>query len=215
MEYQDFSEEINKKIESIKNKVLSGEVSLLDIELVSIFEDLKDSLNIYNINKYSMTYNDAFQLLYQKFEELKIFLSYLDNKEKFFDLIKTNPKDKEIYQLFDDCWREPFIIDVLSLKFLEYSKDKLVTPKGEPLIIESIDKIVSKESFLLEIPTKKFTEKMMLFFNIIKNKLPCSYDEIFEDEYDQIKIFENFVYLLHLLQLGKIKYQKETNFLYL
>ena len=49
----------------------------------------------------------------------------------------------------------------------------------------------------------------------IKNRLPCLYDDIFEDEHDQLKIFENFVFLLHLLQLGKIKYQKETNFLYL
>ena len=42
-----------------------------------------------------------------------------------------------------------------------------------------------------------------------------SYDEIFEDEHDQIRIFENFVYLLHLLQLNLIKYQKETKYLYL
>lgn len=215
MEYKDFSEEINKKIESIKNRVLSGEISLLDIELVPIFENLKDTLTIYNINKYSMTYKSAFQLLSQKFEELKIFLSYLDNRDKFFDFLKTNPKDTEIYQLFDDCWREPFIIDVLSLKFLEYSKERLITTKGEPIIVKSIEKIETKDNFLLEIPSQKFTEKMMVFFNIIKNKLPCPYEEIFEDEPDQIKIFENFVYLLHLLQLGKIKYQKETNFLYL
>jgi len=188
---------------------------LLDIELVPIFENLKDSLNIYNIDKYSLTYNDAFKLLYQKFEELKIFLSYLDNKEKFFDFLKTNPKDVEIYQAFSDCWREPFIIDALSFKFLEYSKDRLITKRVKPLIIESIDKIDSKESFLLEIPTQKFTDKMMAFFVSINNKLPCSYDEIFADESDQMKIFENFVYLLHLLQSGKIKYQKETNFLYI
>ena len=37
---------------------------------------------------------------------------------------------------------------------------------------------------------------------------------IFGDEQDQAKIYEIFVYLLHLLQLGKIKYQKETNTLY-
>ena len=215
MEYQDFSEEINKKIEDIKTRVLSGEISLLDIELVPIFENLKDSLNIYNINKYSTTYMSAFQLLSQKFEELKIFLNYLDNKDKFLNYIKTNPKDTEIYQLFEDCWREPFTINTLSMEFLEYSKDRLVTKKGVPFTIEPINKIDLKENFLLEIPDKKFTEKMSAFFDSIKNKLPCSYDEIFDDEDDQIKIFEYFIYLLHLLQVGKLKYQKETNFLYL
>ena len=215
MEYKDFSEELNNRIESIKNKVLAGEISLLDVELVPIFENLKDSLTIYNISKYSSIYKSAFQLLSQKFEELKIFLSYLDNQDKFLKFLKSNPKDIEIYQLFEDCWRDPFIIDTLSLEFLEYSKDRLVTKKPEPLKIEHLDKINLKETFLLEIPEKRFTDKMLAFFNIIKDKLPCSYEEIFEDEFDQRKIFENFVYLLHLLQLGKIKYQKETNFLYL
>ncbi len=215
MEYKDFSEEINNKIETIKNRVLSGEISLLEIELVPIFENLKDSLTIYNISKYSRTYKSAFQLLSQKFEELKIFLSYLDNQDKFLKFLKANPRDIEIYQVFENCWREPFNIDALSLKFLEYSKERLVLEKGEPLKIEPIEKIKLKEDFILEIPEKRFTEKMLAFFNIIKDKLPCSYEEIFEDELDQMKIFENFVYILHLLQLGKIKYQKETNFLYL
>jgi len=215
MEINDFSEELNKKIEGIKTKVLSGEVSLLDIELVSLFENLKDSLNIFNINNYSMTYKNAFQLLSQKFEELKIFLSYLDNKDKFLAFLKTNPKDTEIFQLFEDCWRDPFTIDALSLEFLEYSKDRLAARKGEALVIEPINKVEIKENFILELTSGKFTEKMLAFYETIKDRLPCSYDEIFEDEKDQLRIFENFVFLLHLLQIGKIKYQKETNFLYL
>ena len=215
MESKDFSEEINNTIETIKNRVLSGEISLLEIDLVPIFENLKDSLTIYNISKYSRTYKSAFQLLSQKFEELKIFLSYLDNQDKFLKFLKANPRDIEIYQVFEDCWREPFNINALSLKFLEYSKERLVLEKGKPLKIEPIDKIKLKEDFLLEIPEKRFTERMLAFFNIIKDKLPCTYEEIFEDELDQMKIFENFVYILHLLQMGKIKYQKETNFLYL
>ncbi len=215
MEYQDFSIEINKIIEDIKIRVLSGEVSLLDIELVPIFENLKDSLNIHNINRYSTTYMNAFQLLSQKFEELKRFLNYLDNKDIFLSYLKTNPKDTEIIELLGDCWKEPFTINTLSFDFLEYSRERLVANKGEPLKIEPIDRISVKEEFLLEIHDKKFTEKMNKFFDSINDKLPCSYDDIFDGEENQIKVFEYFVYLLHLLQLGKLKYQKETNFIYL
>lgn len=215
MEYQDLSIEINKIIEDIKNRVLLGEISLLNIELVPIFENLKDSLNIYNINKYSNTYMNAFQLLSEKFEELKIFLEYLDNKDTFLNYVKKNPKDTEITKLLEDCWKEPFTLNSLSLGFLEYSKERLITKKSEPLKIEPIDKISLKENFLLEIHDKKFTEEMNAFFDSIREKLPCSYDDIFNDEDDQLKVFEYFVYLLHLLQLGKLKYQKETNFLYL
>jgi hypothetical protein len=215
MEFADFSEEINNKIEDIKSKILSREISVLDIELVPIFENLKNSLNIYNLNKYSLTYKNAFQLLNQKFEELKVFLNYLDNKDKFLDFLKANPKDREIDQLFDDCWRAPFTIESLSFKFLEYSKSRLIDEKSDPIVIKPIDKVYVKENFLLEIPSEKFTEKMMSFYEKIKRKLPCCYDDIFEDELDQIRIFEDFVYLLHLLQLNLIKYQKETKFLYL
>ena len=41
-ETKDLSEEINKKIEEIQLKALSGEISLLDLKLVPIFENIKD-----------------------------------------------------------------------------------------------------------------------------------------------------------------------------
>ena len=56
---------------------------------------------------------------------------------------------------------------------------------------------------------------MLDFYEEIKVKFPCPFDDIFEEQKDQLKLFENFVYLLHLFQLGKIKYQKETEFLYI
>lgn len=214
-ESKDLSEEINRKIEEIQLKVLSGEVSLLDFELVPIFENIKDTLNIGNINKYSMAFKNGFQLLVQKFEELKILISSIDNNDGFFQYLRSNPDDSELYQLLNDCWITPFSIESLSLNFLNYSKEKLSKERGYPIIIDHLDKVKIKHSFLLEVPEFKFTEKIMNFYNAIKNKLPCSFDEIFETEHDQIEIYEKFVYLLHLLQLGKIKYQKETNFLYI
>ena len=56
---------------------------------------------------------------------------------------------------------------------------------------------------------------MTEYFNGIKDKLPCSFNDIFGKEKIQEKIYENFVYLLHLLQLGKIKYENETKTLYI
>ena len=214
MEHLDYSKEITKKVEDIKNKVLSGEISLLDIELASIFTELKDTLNTYNLNKYSKTFKKAFNLLTQKFEELKLLLNSLHGEEISMNFLNTNPEDLEIYQLFKGCWRKPFILNALSSKFLEASKDRLVREKGDPITIELVERITIKEEFLLEAPSQKFTEKMMIFFNSIKDKLPCSYDEIFEESKSQVKLFENFVYLLHLLQINKIKYEKNTNTLY-
>ncbi len=215
MEAEDFSEEINNEIEIIKKKVISGEKSLLEIELVPLFVNLKKNLNVDNLDKSSSTYNRIFHLLAQKFEELKLLLSSLDQTQIFLDYLKTNPGDLEICQFLEGCWRKPFTIDTISLDFLESSKNKLTREKGETLTLELVNKIDIKEDFLLEIPTKKFTDKMMEFFNSIKDKLPCSYEDVFKDEKTQSKLFENFVYLLHLLQLNKIKYEKNTNMLYL
>jgi chromatin segregation and condensation protein Rec8/ScpA/Scc1 (kleisin family) len=117
--------------------------------------------------------------------------------------------------LFNTCWIKPFSIESLSLNFLGSSKEKLDRGESYSVTIDHLDKVIVKQNFLIEVPRLKFTEKIMSFYNNIKNKLPCLFDEIFEDEQDQIKIYEKFVYLLHLLQMGKIKYQKQTNFLYI
>ncbi|MHA2007511.1 MAG: hypothetical protein ACXABO_07100 [Promethearchaeota archaeon] len=215
MNSKDFSVEINEKIKEIQNLVSSGEISLLDTELAPIFENLKDSLNVHNINNYSRTYKDAFILLNHKFEELRILLSYLDNSKKFMEFAKRTPDDQEIYSLFEGCWREPFNIKSLSINFLETSTERLSRDKGELVTINHLEPINIKGNFLLAVPQEKFTDKIARFYNKIKPKLPCLYEKVFEEEHDQLKIYENFVYLLHLLQVGKIKYQKETNFLYI
>ena len=137
-ESKDLSEEINRKIGEIQLKVLSGEISLLDLELVPIFENIKDTLNIGNINKYSMAFKNGFQLLVQKFEELKILINSLDKGNSFFQYLKSNPNDSEIYQLFNDCWVKPFNIESLSLNFLDYSNEKLSKERGGPLTIDHV-----------------------------------------------------------------------------
>ena len=100
------------------------------------------------------------------------------------------------------------------MDFLEISKERLSTLIRKSYSIEHLQKKEGGGEFILEVPKLKFSEKMIEFFNSIQGKLPCSFDEAFQGDSDQIKIFEKFVYLLHLLQLGKIKYQKETKALY-
>ena len=83
------------------------------------------------------------------------------------------------------------------------------------LEIVHLKKIPSKEDFLIEVPEFQFIEKLNKYYDEIIKKLPCVFDQIFEEERNQIKIYEHFIYLLHLLQQGRIKYHKETNTLYL
>ena len=212
---EDFSEEINKKIEDIQKRVLAGKLTLLDLELAPLFNELENTLSVYNLNKYSKSYKNATELLSQKFNELKNLLSSLDTEKKFMAYLKSNPDDSSISDLMKDCWREPFNIEVLSLKFLEDSKNKLSIDRSSSMTIEHLDKLKVKNNFLLEMPRHNFTEKMTEYFNGIKDSLPCSFNDIFAKEKIQEKIYEKFVYLLHLLQQGKIKYENETKTLYI
>jgi len=214
IENDDISEVINKKIEDIRNKVFSGEISLLNLELEPIFIDLKESLSVYNIFGHSKIYKEACKLLSQKFEDLKNLLSSMDNEKDFFNYIKLNPSDIDIYHLFEGCWIKFFTIDALSTKYMESCSKSLSGREKSPVNIEHLNKESFEGDFLLEISMQQYSKKIMDFFNEIKEKLPCKFEEIFEHEEDQFKIYDNFIYLLHLIQSGLIKYQKETNYLY-
>jgi len=211
----DLSEELNKKIEIIKDDILSGKTCLLELELNPLFHELKDSLSIFNIENYSLTYKNVCELLNEKFEELKKLLSSLNIDEKFLEFMKAYPEDEEIFEIFKGCWRKVFYIDGMSLNFLEYASDRFCKERIMELEITHLKKGKIDDHFLLEIPKYKFTEKMTLFFNKIKEKLPCYFEDVFDDEVDQMIVYENFVYLLHLLQLNKIKYEKNTKTLYI
>ena len=212
---KDINQELNEKIAEIQKKILSGDINLLDLELVPLFDELKDSLTVQNLEESSETYKNACVLLEKKFDELRSMLSSLESEKQFLNFLNSNPSDLEIYDLLKECWRDVFTIDALSLDFLEVSQKRLEIDRRGPITIEHLHKTKIKDKFLLEIPKHKFTEKMMKFYNSIREKLPCSLEDIFEDYTDQEMIYEDFVYLLHLLQLGKLKYLKETNVIYL
>ena len=213
-ESKDNSKKLNKKIGEIQKQVIEGKISLLDLELVPIFNELKNSLNVYNLNMYSLTYKEACSLLKNKFNELKKLLTASNIEQNFLQYINANPSEEEISQLFSGCWNKIFSINALSFQFLMESKDRLCHEKPHSFVFESQEEEKVNDEFILEIPMLKFTEKMNKFFNSIQNMLPCSFESIFERERDDLTLCNNFVYLLHLLQTGKIKYQQETHFLY-
>jgi len=209
------TENLNNRIGEIQRKILSGEIKLLDLQLVPLFNELKDSVTVLNLEKSSLTYKNACSLLNQKFDELKSILNSLESQEKFLTYLNSKPSDLELYNLLNECWREIFTIDTLSLDFLELSQERLGIDKGGPIIIKHLSKVKVKDDFLLEIPKRKFTEKMMKFYDSIIEKLPCQFEDIFKGETDQQKIYDNFVFILHLIQSHKINYLKETNTLYI
>jgi len=215
VEELDLSDKINKRIALIKDDVLSGKINLLELQLNPIFSEIKNSISIHNIENYSQSYVNAVELLNDKFEELKNLLSSLDIEKKFEDFLKTHPNEDQISDIFRGCWRETFHFEPISLKFLDYASNRYIRERITHYTIEHLTREKTNDQFLLEVPKYKYTEKISAFYDKIKKKLPCFFEDVFDNELDQIEIYEQFVYLLHLLQLGKIKYQKDTNTLYI
>jgi hypothetical protein len=206
--------DIINQIEQIKNDVFSGKLSLIDLKLSPIFQELKNTLNMVNLIKYSKPFEGACGLLSQKFEELQKLLNALQDDEIFTKFIEKNPSDELIASLLMKSWTKIFYLESMSLKFLNYSNNRYSQERKSIERIEHLQIQDHKGSFLLNVPEHEFTEKMQIYFDQISYLLPCKFEDLFAHERDQIKIYENFVYILHLIQLGIIKYNKEKNLVY-
>lgn len=208
------SKSIIEQIEEIERDFINGNIKLLNYELVPLFESIESSLQVSNLNNYSSSYKKACELLYEKFKELKKLIRSFESEKLYLNFLKEEPTDQEIAALFKGCWKRTFLLNQTSAKFLEACKKKLCAKKKSKKKVLETEAVQSTEEFRLEIPKQKFSEKMMDFYQTIQDRLPCPYKEIFKQEKNQIEIYEKFIYLLHLIQMGKIKYQKETNYLY-
>jgi len=214
---EDIYLEIFKFIEEIKEKVKNKNISLLDEDLSPIFIKIKNYLSISNLAELTELYGDACNLLNDKFRELRLLLESLDSEKKFLEFLSFNPSDSEIFNLIKSCWTEPFNIESISYKYLRSCGERLNQQRDGKIEVEEpiIESIPSDYNYEIEISEENFYDNMMQFYNNLKEKLPCYFDEAFDDYEDPWEAFQNFISLLHLLQLGKIKYQKETNFLYI
>jgi hypothetical protein len=210
----DKSYSIIEQIEKIERDFINGNIKLLDYELVPLFESIESSLEVSNIDNHSSSYKKACELLYEKFKELKKLIRSFESEKLYLNFLKEEPTDQEITALFKGCWKRTFILNQTSAQFLEACKTKLCAKKKNKKNVLETEAVQSNEEFRLKIPKQKFSEKMIAFYQNIQDQLPCPYKEIFKQEKNQIEIYEKFIYLLHLIQMGKIKYQKETNYLY-
>ncbi|MHA1724227.1 MAG: hypothetical protein ACTSYC_03240 [Promethearchaeota archaeon] len=204
-----------EELKEIEKRVKEGEISLLEFELVPIFSRLNALISPENLEPSIDLFQEACLILHQKFQEFKLILESMDSPHKLMEYIKQEPSETEILSLIRECWIDPFFLSSLSLDFLLESKKKLEYRSRQAKSFEQLELIIKKENFLLEISEESFTDKMNAYYNKIINKLPCSFEVIFENEHDQITIYEHFVYILHLIQLKKIKYQKYTRMLYI
>ncbi len=206
---------IIEEIQEIFDIIHRGSKHALSVDLNPIFQKFKRSITTQNLNESSSAFSKLCNIIETKFNELQMYLALFGQEKKFLTFLESNPSDIEIFNLFKGCWYKPFNLNALSLDFLEESKDSLENRIREGYIIENLEIPQKDENFLLEMPSSSFQEIIENYFNKISEKLPCNMEDLFEDIENQEEIFEKFIMILHLLQNGKIMYQKQTNFIYI
>jgi len=205
-----YLEELNE----IKENVLSGRIKLLDLQLIPIFNKLKNSLTVENLEGHSKAYTDACILLEEKFEELKNLINTSEMERRLRAFLEKEPSDAVLINLFNGAWKKPFSIDMMAFNFLEKSKNLLCRESKAPIEIKHEEIEPVEDLFIVEIMEKDFTVRMMDYYEEVRQKVPCSFNEIFENETNKVNVYKKFVYLMHLIQSGRIKYQEETDFIY-
>ena len=144
MESEDFSVELVLQLDKIRKDIISGKISLLELELSSIFQKINETLNVKNLLNYSKPFESTCELLEDKFNELKKLLNTINSDKLFNDYLKKkSPNDNEIYSLLAKTWRDPFVVESISLEFLKYSNNRFSKEKKE---INSIDHIFNVKS---------------------------------------------------------------------
>ena len=113
---------------------------------------------------------------------------------RFAKTKKQNSVIVYIQDLFKESWREIFLLDTLSLDFLMYADKRFSKESEQAIFVEHLTRQGSTEDFIIEIPKQQFTEKLEGFFAEIIKKLPCFFEDIFEDEQDQIRL-DHFFWL--------------------
>jgi len=211
---QTVTEGLIVQIEKIKEEIITGKSKLLEKDLESIFREIKRTLTVKNIFAYSNIYKDACDLLQQKFDELKVLLQSLNKEKVYLEFLNSNPSDLEIYELIQGSWITPYKAEGISIDFMSQSRERYCRSRSFPFKIDHLEIEQFNEDFLINVPDENFTGRMINYYDIIKNKFPCEIQMLFEEIEDQLTIYENFVYLLHLLQLGIIKYQEDIKMLY-
>lgn len=205
---------IIEEIQKIFETVRSGSLDALSVDLNPIFQKFKRAINAQNLNESSSAFSKLCDIIETKFNELQMYLALFGQEKKFLTFLESNPSDIEVFSLFKGCWYKPYNLNALSLDFLEESKNSLESRVREGYIIENLEIPLKDENFILEIPSSSFQKTIENYFNKIYKKLPCNMDDLFEELESQEEIYEKFIIILHLLQNGKIMYQKQTNFIY-
>ena len=202
-----------ERIRFLKNQVLIGKKSLLDEDLESLFVEFKDLISESELETSIQIMNDGTIILEQKLEELRDFISLISQKNQILEYLKNSSSDESFAKILNKIWQSPLLLPHFSLSFLTKSFERLVlNKKSTNLGVFFKDKPILASPDIRELPEidKPYKIKMFEFLNSIRPIFPATLDDLLNKDHSIDIYFEYFSYILHLLQLGYLTYNKSS-----
>ncbi|QEE14685.1 hypothetical protein DSAG12_00498 [Promethearchaeum syntrophicum] len=202
-----------ERISFLKNQVLMGKKTLLDEDLESLFIEFKDLISESELETSIQIMDNGTIILEQKLEELRNFISNISQKDQILEYLRNSSSDESFSQILNKTWQSPLLLPNFSLSFLTKSFERLVLNKKSTNL-----EMFFKEKPILGVPDikelpeidKPYKIKMLGYLNLIRPLLPATLEELIDRNHSIDVYYENFSYILHLLQLGFLSFTKKT-----
>ncbi len=202
-----------ERISFLKNQVLIGKKSLLDEDLESLFVEFKDLISESELETSIQIMDNGTMILEKKLEELRDFISIISQKNQILEYLKNSSSDDSFAKILNKIWQSPLLLPHFSLSFLMKSFERLVlNKKSSNLEIFFKDKPILGSPDIRELPEidKPYKMKMFGYLNSIRPVLPATLDDLINKDHSIDVYYENFSYILHLLQLGFLSFTKSN-----
>ena len=202
-----------ERISFLKNQVLMGKKALLDEDLESLFVEFKDLISESELETSIQIMDNGTIILEQKLEELRNFISNISQKNQILEYLRNSSKDESFAKILNKIWQTPLLLPHFSLSFLTKSFERLVlNKKSSNLEIFFKDKPILGTPEIKDLPEidKPYKMKMLGYLNSIRPLLPATLEELINNHQSFDVYYENFSYILHLLQLGYLSFMKNT-----
>ena len=207
-----------ERISFLKNQVLIGKKSLLDEDLESLFVEFKDLISESELETSIQIMDNGTIILEKKLDELRDFISIISQKNQILEFLKNSSSDESFVKILNKIWQTPLLLPNFSLSFLTKSFERLVlNKKSSNLEILFKDKPILASPEIRELPEidKPYKMKMFEYLNSIRPILPATLDDLLNKNYSVDVYYENFSYILHLLPLGYLNYDKSSKIFFL
>lgn len=208
-------DEIQDFLKTIESDIKNGECSFMDLDFIPIFKSFQDLINQQNLDRSTHDLEQTHSTFKHKIEEIQTYITRIVSEDIFISFINQNGANEElIYKIMMNIWKDPLILEDLSIEFFSNSLQRLSKPRI--YIRETLpepEKVEEKGELSLKYFERPFEKSVNEFLSYLKKHMPCNLIELLKNASGKEEFYNWFIYSLHLIQKHEIIFDKKTGFI--